>query len=91
MLKNIGFVCPGCSSGRHYDCDIERDPTLKMCLCFYTTHPYMDKAQLTKPTENRISLSPLVPVVGSTDSRSAGPAPRLGIRGNQQVSHDRAR
>ena len=48
-LKNVGLICDPCGAGKHYDCVCLTDPTKHMCLCNYTTHPYLSREQLTKP------------------------------------------
>lgn len=52
MLKNVGLICDGCGGGHHENCELEiqkREGTKnkRMCVCFYSTHPYLSKEQLT--------------------------------------------
>ena len=49
LLKNVGLICDACGAGKHYDCILLTDSTKKMCLCSYTTHPYLSKEQLSIP------------------------------------------
>jgi hypothetical protein len=87
VLKNVGLICEACGAGRHYDCDLIKDPTKHMCLCSYTTHPYLTKEQLTAPTQRLIS--PIIPVsvgveaqrrVVSTDLRAKDAAASARLR-----------
>jgi hypothetical protein len=72
MLKNIGLICEGCGGGHHEYCDLEverRDGTKSkhMCVCFYSTHPYLSRDQL-EPSERRIS-APVSPATGVEPNR----------------------
>jgi hypothetical protein len=49
LLKNVGLICDACGAGKHYDCIVLTDPSKHMCLCNYTTHPYLSREQMEKP------------------------------------------
>ena len=66
-LKNVGLICEACGAGKHYDCIVLTDSSKHMCLCNYTTHPYLSRDQLSKP---------LIPVVVPTQ---AGVAAKQGL------------
>jgi hypothetical protein len=72
VLKNVGVICPACDGpGLHWNCDVERDKRddtipekrkRKMCMCYYTTHSYLSKEQLTPPTQKVIAVP--LPIAG---------------------------
>ena len=90
MLKNVGMLCSGCSGGKHYDCEVEMDresaipehDKRKMCVCYYTVHPYLSREQLTRPEAKIIAPAPVSAAVGTEVHTVGNPAPRLaaGIR-----------
>ena len=84
LLKNVGLICEACGAGKHYDCIVLTDESKHMCLCNYTTHPYMSREQLTKPL-----IHVAVPTeagaiakkdLGETELRTAPATPSAGLR-----------
>lgn len=70
LLKNVGAICDPCGAGQHWACVVltdRNDPTIpqrkkrKMCMCQYTTHPYLSPQQLEAPPNTKIHISVAVP------------------------------
>ena len=86
VLKNIGLICPSCDGpGLHYNCDVEKDkrnPAIpdkqkrRMCVCFYTVHPYLSKEQLTPPTQTVIT-TPVLSALGAISQNQGNVKPDL--------------
>ena len=88
MLKNVGLICNACSAGAHWDCDLLNDPTKKMCMCAYNTHPYMTKEQLTPKAKQILGFAGTTRSgaiatekgIGSSELRTAPAAAQAGLR-----------
>ena len=74
LLKNVGLICEACGAGHHEDCITIIDPTKRMCLCAYTTHPYLSRDQLTP----RVITVAVPTPVGAIAKKDLGPTVHQG-------------